>query len=252
VTGRTETDPAAERLARNLLAYVSAWKPAPRRQVLYVGDPAGKAHLERAGLAAGAYDGAAPPADGVLVVGPGGGRTLAAHAAAIGDWLGSGGRMLALGLGEDDARALGLKVVLRKAEHIAAVFEPSGADSPLAGVGPADVHNRDPRVLALVAGGATVIGDGVLATADDGRVVFCQLVPWQFDYSKQFNLKRTFRRASFLVTRLLAGLGAAGSTPVLARFSQPVDAAKPETRWLDGLYLDAPEEMDDPYRFFRW
>jgi len=25
-----------------------------------------------------------------------------------------------------------------------------------------------------------------------------------------------------------------------------------ERRWLDGLYLDAPEEWDDPYRFFRW
>jgi hypothetical protein len=23
-------------------------------------------------------------------------------------------------------------------------------------------------------------------------------------------------------------------------------------RWLDGLYLDKPVEMDDPYRFFRW
>ncbi len=23
-------------------------------------------------------------------------------------------------------------------------------------------------------------------------------------------------------------------------------------RWLEGLYLDVPEEWDDPYRFFRW
>ena len=28
VTGRTETDPAAERLARNIINYVSDWKPA--------------------------------------------------------------------------------------------------------------------------------------------------------------------------------------------------------------------------------
>jgi hypothetical protein len=47
-------------------------------------------------------------------------------------------------------------------------------------------------------------------------------------------------------------MGAAGSTPVLARFASPVAAAKPEKRWLDGLYLDTPEEWDDPYRFFRW
>ena len=39
VTGRTEQDPAAETLARNLVQYVAAWRPAPRRRALYVGDP---------------------------------------------------------------------------------------------------------------------------------------------------------------------------------------------------------------------
>ena len=124
--------------------------------------------------------------------------------------------------------------------------------SLLAGVGPADVHNRDPRELPLVTGGATVIGDGVLAKADNANVVFCQLVPWQFDQKKQMNLKRTFRRASCLVTRLAANMGVAESTPILVRFRRPVEASKGEKRWLDGLYLDAPEEWDDPYRFFRW
>ena len=93
----------------------------------------------------------------------------------------------------------------------------------------------------------------MLATAENGNVVFCQLVPWQFDYSKEkYNVKQTFRRSSFLVTRLLGNMGVEGATPVLARFSSPVDAAKAEKRWLDGLYLDQPEEWDDPYRFFRW
>jgi len=27
---------------------------------------------------------------------------------------------------------------------------------------------------------------------------------------------------------------------------------KAVNRCLDGLYLDKPEETDDPYRFFRW
>ncbi len=45
VTGRTEMDPAAETLVRNILEYVSAWKPAPRRKALYVGDAAGKSYL---------------------------------------------------------------------------------------------------------------------------------------------------------------------------------------------------------------
>ena len=248
VTGRTLADPAADRLARNIVDYVSAWKPAPGRKAMYAGDPAGKAWLEKAGIAAGAYEGGKLAADQVLVVGPGGGQKL--NGAAIGDGLKAGGHVLALGLDQDAAKAVLPGVALKKAEHIAASFEPAGAGTPLAGVGPADVHNRDPRDLFLVTGGAKAAGDGVLAQADGA--VFCQMVPWEFDYSKQYNLKRTFRRTSFLVARLLANMGVAAETPVLDRFKSPVTASKPEKRWLDGLYLDQPEEMDDPYRFFRW
>jgi hypothetical protein len=82
-------------------------------------------------------------------------------------------------------------------------------------------------------------------------VVFCQLEPWQFE-SSQMNLKRTYRRASFLVSRLLANMGAAGSTPLLDRFHRPVNGLLPQKRWLSGFYLDQPEEWDDAYRFFRW
>jgi hypothetical protein len=92
----------------------------------------------------------------------------------------------------------------------------------------------------------------VLATADGGRLVFSQIAPWQFaDYSgERMNVKRTFRKVACLTARLLGNLGATGETPLLSRF-----AAAPsqiDKRWLDGLYLDIPEEWDDPYRFFRW
>jgi hypothetical protein len=101
-----------------------------------------------------------------------------------------------------------------------------------------------------------VVGDGVLAVAEGANVVFCQLAPWQFDHKKLHHVKMTFRRTSFLVTRLLYNMGSSSvPKPLLARFSNPVDMA-PDThnagRWLTGLYLDEPVEMDDPYRFFRW
>jgi hypothetical protein len=121
-----------------------------------------------------------------------------------------------------------------------------------AGIGPADVHNRAPQKLPLITSGATLIGNGVLATAEKGSVVFCQLVPWQFDPRKQSNLKRTFRRVSFAVSRLLSNQGVASETPLLERFGVPSAAAGGEPRWLHGLYLDESEEWDDPYRFFRW
>ena len=62
------------------------------------------------------------------------------------------------------------------------------------------------------------------------------MVPWQFQYKVPYHLKRTFRSASFLVNRLLSNMGACGSTPILSR----------------GLYVDQPEDWDDPYRYFGW
>jgi hypothetical protein len=253
VTARTEDDPAADTLARNLLRYVLGWKPSPRRQVLYAGDAAGKKHLESAGLSLTPYAKDELAADRVLIVAPGGGKELAGDAAELDRWLQEGGHVLVLGLDAQEANAfLPARIGTKRGEHIAAYFEPRGVKSPFAGIGPADVHNRDPRQLPLLTSGANVLGNGVLAQGENGHVVFCQLLPWQFDPKRAMNQKRTFRRAAALVTRLAANLGAAGSSPLLDRFRAPVDTARREQRWLAGLYLDTPEEWDDPYRYFRW
>jgi len=416
VTGRTETDPAAEALARNTIQYAADWEPSPRRAAVYVGDALGREQLEAAGLALAPYEGGELSADQALIVGKGGGRELAGDAPAIADWLRAGGHVLALGLDGDEASSfLPFEVTTNAQEHIATYFQPAQAGTPLAGVAPADVHNRAPRELPLVTGGAVPVGGGVLARADGLNVVFCQLTPqaisptlglptafsavaddeggpgalvslgpvtpggaslgqwvedavagrrytlavfakaiggdanahlgaeltprprwgvryspgesvgrgdevripadewtelhirfavddpadlraylgcsqpgarlrlkafrlyeddyapafdpadgnllrngdfaageglWRFEFAQQRNVKRTYRRASCLVTRLLANMGVAGRTQLLEHVSQPV--AQGEQRWLDGLYLDVPEEWDDPYRFFRW
>jgi len=62
-------------------------------------------------------------------------------------------------------------------------------------------------------------------------------------------VRRTYRRASFELARLLANMGAAAPIPLLERFHAPVTATRPEKRWLSAFYLDQPEEWDDPYRF---
>jgi hypothetical protein len=258
VTGRTEQDPAADTLVRNLLQYVTAWKPTPRRQAIYVGDPAGRRHLEFSGIAARPYEGGKLTLDQVLIAGTGAGEKLAGNAAAVADFLKAGGNLLALGLDEAEANAfLPFKVTMKKAEHIAAFFEPAATGSLLAGVGPADCHNRAPREVPLVSGGAAVIGDGVLAKAQGANVVFCQLPPYAVSRGEGAqhepqNVRRTYRRTAFQLARLLANMGVAAPTPLLARFSSPLAAANPEKRWLDAFYLDQPEQWDDPYRFFRW
>jgi hypothetical protein len=271
VTARTESDPAAETLAANILRHVDTWRPTPRRSAMYVGEPAGRAWLAACGIEPAPFNGEPPTSDQVLVVGPGGGSVLAAQSPAIGAWVNAGGHVLTLGLDEAEANSfLPAKVKMRREEHIAAFFPPFSADSLLAGVSPADIHNRDPRNLPLLTAAApsqsgrgelprvpstaTPYGDGVLAVL--GNVVFCQLPP--FDVSKtmgtdQLNRRRTFERTSFAVSRLLANLGVSGATPLLARFGDPVDPSNAAVaRCLDGLYLTRPTEWDDPYRFFGW
>ncbi|MBN1672985.1 MAG: hypothetical protein JXR37_18210 [Kiritimatiellae bacterium] len=247
VTGRTEDDPAADRIVRNLLDYVSAWQPTPRRRAVYAGDPAGFEHLKAAGIAAHRLNGGPLAPDQVLVLGPGSGKALAGKAAALGTWLAGGGRLLGIGLEQSDVAALPFPVSVKSGEHIAAYFEPQSLGSPFVGLAPADVHNRDPRKIALIAGGeATPTGNGVLGVAQDGRAVFCQLAPWTFDVGKA-NQKRTFRRLSTTVSRLLGNMGVGGQTPLLNRFAVPVggqavaaDAA--DTVWLeqDGRTLSLP------------
>jgi hypothetical protein len=90
------------------------------------------------------------------------------------------------------------------------------------------------------------------ALAEQRHVVFDQLPPWQFDALQPMNVHRPLRHVAFLLSHLPGNMGVASSTPPQARFSSPMNAARNEQRWLQGLYLDTPEEWDDPYRFFRW
>jgi len=253
VTGRTHRDPAAERIARNVLECVDGYKSAAVRNAIYVGEVAGKTYLEAtAGIAVKAYEGGALGESDVLVIGPGGGEQLAKNAPAVAQFVKAGGHVIAIGLDERDAKSLPFKISTKSSEYITTTFDPFAMTSPLRGVGPADLDNRDPRDIPLITGGATTFGNGVLAVVDHTNVVLCQLAPWQFDYENRYNLKRTYRRASYAVVRLLANAGVSGLTPVLSRLSSPVAPAKPEKRYLDGLYIDKPEEWDDPYRFFCW
>jgi hypothetical protein len=252
VTGRDETEPVTDILVRNLLAYVCAWKPSPRREVVYAGDTAGNEHLAAVGISAAPYEREKLSSGQVLVAGPGAGKILAGDASAIAAWLKGGGKLIAINLSQTELNAfLPHPVTTKSAEHISTFFEPFAFNSFGAGIGPADLHNRDPRVFPLVSGGAEPVGDGVLALAEGGNVVLCQIAPWQFS-DEHPNVKRTHRRASFVLSRLIANLGVSARTSLLDYFHEPGKLHSSKGRWLSGLYIDQPEEWDDPYRHFRW
>lgn len=248
VTGRTERDPATEVLVRNIVHYVSEWKPAIQRTAVYAGNPAGKVFFESLGVVTQPFDGGKLSSDQLLILGPGVDRESSPGADLLNDFLNAHGNLLLVGLDQSEInRFLRVPVTVKQAEHISSYFQPFGLASVFAGIGPADIHNRDPRSLPLVTSGAEIAGDGVLAKSTTSSIVFMQMVPWDFHDSR-----RTFRRAAGTLNQLCANFGVAGSTPLLERSRRPVDSAKNEQRWLNGFYLDQPEEWDDPYRFFRW
>jgi hypothetical protein len=82
----------------------------------------------------------------------------------------------------------------------------------------------------LYEGSYVPIGDPAsLATEAPDRNLFKNvnfesgLASWYFNHGpEQFNLRRTFERTSFAVSRLLGNLGVSGSTPLLERFGDPV------------------------------
>jgi beta-galactosidase len=226
VTGRTESDPVAETLAGNVLRYASAWKPAATRTAVYLGGPAGRRHLEHAGVNATPYEGGALSPDQVLIVAAG--ANVSAYASEIRSFVQGGGRVLALGLDEAEANAfLPARVGMQRAEHIAAYFEPPRSDSLFAGVAPADVHNRDPRQIPLLTAGATVLGDGVLAQASGANVVFFQLPP--YDVTRSQGAVPSFvvdgKDASEGKQSALLTLGAINGTG--AQFGQQVAGGEP-------------------------
>lgn len=250
VTGRAE--PAAEILAGNILAYLDSWQPAARRSVLYAGDSAGLDWLKAAGVQTVPFSSQSLDPNHVLVASSG---TSSEHRKSAAAWARQGGHVLALGLSQSEAaEVLPPQLKPAAAEYINSSFAPFGASSVFAGIAPADVHNRDPRVLAVVNGGVLAEA-GTLAVFQVPPFIFGK--PMQDPATGQFNLRRTFGRTSFTLSRTLGNLGVSGSTPLLDRFSTPVEAAAnksegKEGRWLEGFYLTRPTEWDDPYRFFRW
>jgi hypothetical protein len=186
----------------------------------------------------------------VLITGPGSGNALASQKDELAQWLKDGGHLLAIGCNADELNSfLPDRIETKNAEHISTFFEPLSAKSFGAGIGPADLHNRAPNDFPMVVGGAEPVGNGVLAQSRSGGVILCQVPPWHFD-DQHANTKKTFRRISFTLDRLLANLGVAAATPLLERFHHPIQ--KTEERWLSGYYIDTPQEWDDPYRHFRW
>ena len=182
VTGRTEPDPAAEILLHNILKTVFSTKypVTPEKQAFYIGEQQGKNYLQQLGIKVADFVGQSLSPKDVLIVGKGASEQLSKIRTGLAKWLKAGGQILCLGLDEQEANSfLPVTVRMEQAEYINAYFPPPPLSSPFVGISPADVHNRDPRILSLLREGCETLG-GVLGRTRQYNIVFCQLLPWNF------------------------------------------------------------------------
>ncbi len=243
VTARTEDEPAAQAVFANLIRYLDTARPATSRPVLYSGNEEGLGLLRRLGHAPSTPDAKGPPIDALLILGPGHQTQRLDSAVA------AGADVLGLGLSPADLqRAFAERIETTEQPTISG---PLSCPTPpeFNGISSADLHWRTAPTIAALSTNASPHPALAVLRRGKGRIVLCQAAPWMFDCQKHPYLRTTHRRTTFLVSRLLANLGARADCPIIDRFAKRPDTDRP---WLGALYLQDPVAEDDPYRYYRW
>lgn len=266
VTGRTEDDPVAAAICRNLVDYLASATPVPPRPVVYAGGKQGEEVLTQLGVRFTRFSRQQPLGENVLLVAGPGAEFPDDVSAAVA----RGVSLVCLGLGEEDLKRVLPGRIVEARENAAPVQElPPGrvavetrvtvpslvedfSTRALCGVSNAELHWRTVqlRLAALKPhgrGGNEAID---CFTIGRGTVVLCQAAPWMFDYVKQPYLRTSYRRNLLLVSRLLSNLGADRPSPLVELLRE--EASPKADRWLHSYYVQKPEAVDDPYRYYRW
>jgi beta-galactosidase len=231
LTGRSEADPAAEQLCRNLVSYLQT-APVPASQAVAVmGDEPTRALAQS--LGAGTADTAQ-----LLLVGPG------ADLAKAKTQIENGASALALGLSADDLAKFGIT-----AEKTAGYSSRAVLTAPeFAGLSDADLHWRTKLDYAAITTGD--VGNDALRVMPlgNGKIVLCQVAPWMLDDAAKPYLRTSKRRNLCLVSRLLANLGATLDSPLPELLATP---ATPSTLDLQDGWRGLVDR-DDQGRDGKW
>ncbi|HBC86087.1 MAG TPA: hypothetical protein DCZ94_03945 [Lentisphaeria bacterium] len=216
VSGRTENDPVASNIVKNIFKYMDTAKPVQARKVLYAGDARGSKLLEDLGVKfAVLKDGEKPSADSLLVAGPG------ANVLNLKEALSSGTNMLGLGLDEKTISSiLPDTAKMNKFTGYSSLVKDLSAGE-FSGISNSELHWRGKLSFDGFAEKTDSSCDMLRSfRIGKGTAVLCQVAPWDIDYVKKPYQRPTYRRDCFLVSRLLANLGAAAESPLLANFAR--------------------------------
>ena len=231
VTGRTEPEPAAKRLAANLLDYIRRAEIPHYRSFRIIAGPEFQAFLSSLKL-----EGEQPDAD-VIVAGPG--------AKSYPDLTGSvesGKTVLAFGLSEAELGQLLPQLDIATAKNRPSQMADLSAPE-LRGISNLDTAFQTRLDYATVDGRELTV-----KKIGKGTAVIVGVIPSMLNPEEFFRLRSSFRRRTFLVSQILRNAGIASGSALLERFSsQPV-----KDPWLGSYYLQNPIAGDDPYRYYHW
>ena len=243
LTGRDASDPAAERLLANLLAYAQSAPAVTLSDAEVFG-------VGKEWLAAAQPSSRPETANRPLVITPGVDPATAKTAVAKAQ------TVICVGLdGDALSRCLSFTLIThpRTVTHTRIGRPTEGA---LVGLGDGEFHWRGRMTVPAITSAPPelkVASTGVFAEGNVAgkHVVLAQFTPEQFDWKDKPYLKLSKRRAVISLARILTNCGVRLPAPVAERLAAP-PAQAGERRWLDSFYLDEPTSLDDPYRYERW
>lgn len=210
-------DPAARRLAAQVVQYARSAPLAPRQVTLYLGDDAGKARLDTLGLLYRRSNVITPDA-GLVILGSG----ATVEPAAVEAFARAGGKVLVLPQAQAEG---GWGVKLAKEKSVGSLEVPSWSEAR--GLSASDLRWRNEAEAWLVRTGAEIGAGGQIGrkTVGKGVIVFCQIDPDRFDADTKTYFRLTRWRQTRALCQLLANLG--GSFQMDRRVFHP-ETAVPE------------------------
>jgi hypothetical protein len=237
VTARTQSDPVATKLVNNMLQWLDQPIQTNNPTVYMLGNDATQQMLKQWKIAFEQYQGQSLE-NVLLVVGHGADRKAVATLPK---------QMMAIGLNADEVAAWS-DGKLAATEQALLSLPLVATDEPiLAGINSAELHWQSKPTFAAIA------GDGHPALRvlrnNEKTWVFCQVTPELLSDPNRPELRCSFRRTSYMINRLLMNMGAKSDAGIEHWLTQNKSA---NLNWLEGVYVQEPIDVDDPYRFYGW
>ena len=218
VSSRTESEPAATQLVRNLVSYLDQAKVIADKTVYYAGNHKDSELLKQLGITFSPYTNQPLTANSLLVVGP-----QASLKTNLTDLVKNGANAICLGLNANEINKLMPQTLKVKNSTESSAMIEDFSTPEFKGISNSELYWRAKMPIAAIQDTDKFANKALKKiTSGKGTIILSQLAPWKIDYHKRPYLRTTYRRNLFLTSRLLANSGAAFNTVLRSNSTNPL------------------------------